>query len=556
MAQRIMEKLDRGAIAVKTEDGNIFLSWRLLADDPQNITFNIYRNNLKITEEPLSKTTCFTDTDGEKNDLYTIIPFLNEKEKIAQAAKTSVHPNPYFDIPLKTPEGYRPNDASAGDLDGDGDYEIILHQTGRSHDNSHNGPTSAPIFQAYKMDGTFLWEINLGTNIREGAHYTQFMVFDLDCDGKAELVCKTADGTTDGVGNRIGDLSKNYVNKNGKILEGPEYLTVFEGHTGKALATVDYIPSRYPLDGWGGIGGNGGNDSTGNRVDRFLACVAYLDGVHPSVVMCRGYYGRSVLAAWDWKAGKLKLRWVFDSTKPGLEKFSGMGNHNLTVADVDSDGKDEIIYGAMTVDDDGSGMYSTGLRHGDAMHVSDFIPTRPGLEVWGIHENEVPVKGYENGFGAALFDAATGEIIWGKLPGTDVRRGVAADIDSAHPGAEMWCTESEALWNTKGEIIGIKPSSANFLIWWDGDLQRELLDRNKISKYREGVLLEASGFRSNNGSKATPTLSADLFGDWREELILAAVDGKSLRIFNTTIPTNHRFITLMHNPQYRLSVAW
>ncbi|MGM0622233.1 MAG: dockerin type I domain-containing protein, partial [Bacteroidota bacterium] len=278
-------------------------------------------------------------------------------------------------------------------------------------------------------------------------------------------------------------------------------------------------------------------------------------GVHPSLVMCRGYYGRSVLAAWDWDGQTLKKRWVFDSSKPGLEKFSGMGNHNLSVADVDNDGKDEIIYGAMTVDDDGTGLYSTGLRHGDAMHVSDLLPDRPGMEVWGIHENEEPVEGYENVYGAALFDAATGEILWGKLPGKDVGRGVAADIDSTWPGAEMWCSGG-GLWNAKGEVAGPMPSSANFLVWWDGDLLRELLDRNKISKYKGKVLFEADGYHSVNGSKATPVLSADLFGDWREEIILAADDNQSLRIFTTTAPTSYRMTTLMHDPQYRLSVAW
>lgn len=555
-AQRIMEKLSRGAVALFSENQGVFISWRLLANDPGNIAFNVYRDQQKISNSPVKHATSFTDVSGTTQNSYEIIPVINGKELISVSEKIKVKPNSYFDIPLQTPEGYSPNDASVGDLDGDGNYEIILHQTGRAHDNSHNGMTSEPIFQAYKLDGTLFWEINLGKNIREGAHYTQFLVYDFDCDGKAEFACKTADGTTDGTGKIIGDPAANFVNENGKILEGPEFLTVFDGLTGKALATVDYIPNRYPLDGWGGIGGNGGTDNNGNRVDRFLACVAYLDGIHPSLIMCRGYYGRSVLAAWDWQNGELTSRWVFDSALPGLEKFSGMGNHNLTVADVDNDGKDEIIYGSMAVDDDGTGLYSTGLRHGDALHVGDLIPERPGLEVWGIHENEVPVKGYENGFGAALYDAKSGEIIWGKLPGTDVGRGVAADIDSTSPGAEMWCSGSGGLWNNKGEIMGESPTSANFLVWWDGDLLRELLDRNKISKYKGEILLNAEGFRSNNGTKATPTLSADLFGDWREEVILAAENGKSLRIFTTTIPTNYRFVSLMHDPQYRLSIAW
>ncbi len=555
-AQRIMENLNRGILAVVSGTDSVFVSWRLLATDPENIAFNVYRNDTKLNPEPLTKCTCFMDTNGSVDDFYAVIPVINEKENVTQKAGTTTHATSHFDFPLKTPEGYYPNDASVGDLNGDGNYELVLHQVGQGHDNSHRGMTNPPVFQAYRMDGKMLWEINLGRNIREGAHYTQFLVYDFDGDGKAELVCKTADRTKDGVGNVIGNPEVNYVNADGKILDGPEFLTVFDGMTGKALATVDYIPNRYPLDGWGGIGGNGGNDNNGNRVDRFLACVAYLDGVHPSMVMCRGYYGRSVLAAWDWQNGKLSSRWVFDSAKPGLEKYAGMGNHNLTVADVDNDGKDEIIYGSMAVDNDGTGLYSTGLRHGDALHVGDFIPSRPGLEVWGIHENEVPIKGYENGYGAALFDARTGEIIWGKLPGKDVGRGVAADIDSTSPGAEMWCSGSGGLWNNKGEIIGESPSSTNFLIWWDGDLLRELLDRNKITKYKGKVLLNAEGFRSNNGSKATPTLSADLIGDWREELILPTEDGQSLRIFTTTIPTRYRFVTLMQDPQYRLSIAW
>lgn len=554
--QRIMEKLSRGAISVFTEKQGVFISWRLLATDPENIAFNIYRNSKKINHSPLKNATCYSDASGTVQNKYEIIPVIDGTEVISNSEKIKVHPTPYFDIPLQSSDGYQPNDASVGDLDGDGDYEIVLHQTGRAHDNSHNGITSAPIFQAYKMDGTFLWEINLGKNIRDGAHYTQFLVYDFDCDGKAEFVCKTADRTTDGTGKIIGDINAKYVNENGKILDGPEFLTVFDGLTGRELTTADYIPNRYPTDGWGGVGGNGGTDNNGNRVDRFLACVAYLDGIHPSIIMCRGYYGRSVLAAWDWQNGKLTSRWVFDSALPGLEKFSGMGNHNLTVSDVDADGKDEIIYGSMAVDDNGSGMYSTGLRHGDALHVGDLDPERPGLEVWGIHENEVPVKGYKNGFGAALFDAKTGEILWGKLPGKDVGRGVAADIDSTSPGAEMWCSGSGGLWNNKGEIIGESPNSANFLVWWDGDLLRELLDRNKISKYKGEVLLHAEGFRSNNGTKATPTISADLFGDWREEVILATEDGKSLRVFTTTIPTGYRFVTLMHDPQYRLSIVW
>ncbi|MBO9672452.1 MAG: rhamnogalacturonan lyase [Sphingobacteriaceae bacterium] len=560
-AQRQMEKLDRGVIAVRQNNDSVYVGWRMLGTDADDIAFNLYRktgNNpaVKLNHDPIIKSTNFVDA-GVKFELpnsYFVKPVLKGHELEASKAFTLMAKAPvqqYLTIPLKTPEGYSPNDASVGDLDGDGEYEIVLHQTGRSRDNSSNGPTDPPIFQAYKLDGTFLWEINLGKNIREGAHYTQFMVYDLDGDGIAEMVCKTADGTVDGKGKVIGDATKDWRNPNGKILDGPEFLTVFSGKTGEALATTDYIPARGNIGAWGGKGGNGKNDNTGNRVDRFNACVAYLDGVHPSVVMCRGYYGRTVLAAWDWRNGKLTSRWVFDS-KDAKNPFSGQGNHNLTVADVDGDGKDEIIYGSMCVDDNGKGLYTTGLRHGDAIHVSDLDPERPGLEVFGIHEIEEGTKGP----GVAVYDAKTGEILWKGSLDEDVGRGVADNIDNTRYGAQMWWSGSNGLYDIKGNRIGDQPRSTNFVIYWDGDLSRELLDANHIDKYNGGRLFTADGAVSNNGTKSTPALSADIFGDWREELILRSYDNQSLRIYTTTIPTEHRNYTLMHDPQYRLSIAW
>ncbi len=560
-AQRQMEKLGRGMVAVKQGADSVFVSWRILGTEPDDIAFNLYRKTgsgspRKLNPTPLTKGTNFTDVsvNTSADNSYFVKPVIKNHEQEAGkafvlAAKTPVQQ--YLTIPLRTPPGYSPNDASVGDLDGDGEYEIILHQTGRGRDNSSSGLTDPPIFQAYKLDGTFLWEINLGKNIREGAHYTQFMVYDLDGDGIAEFACKTADGTIDGKGKVIGDSTKDYRNKNGKILDGPEFFTIFNGKTGEALATTDYIPARGDISGWGGSGGNGKTDNTGNRVDRFNACIAYLDGIHPSVVMCRGYYGRTVLAAWDWRGGKLTSRWVFD-TKNGKNPYSGMGNHNLSVADVDGDGKDEIIYGSMCVDDNGKGLYTTGLRHGDALHVSDLDPERPGLEVFGIHEIEEGTKGP----GAALYDAKTGVILWHGSDDEDVGRGVADNIDNTRMGAQMWWSGSNGLFDIKGNRIGEQPRSTNFLIYWDGDLSRELLDGNHIDKYSGGRLLTANGAVSNNGTKSTPALSADIFGDWREELILRAYDNQSLRIYTTTIPTDYRNYTLMHDPQYRLSIAW
>ncbi len=577
-AQRVMERLDRGLVAVRQTDGRVYVGWRLLGTDLETIAFNLYRKTgsqtIKLTQQPLRQSTNFVDTGAslDQANAYFIRPVLNGREQAASELVTLPANAPaqaYLTIPLQTPTGYTPNDASAGDLDGDGRYDLVVHQAGRGRDNGANGSTDEPLLEAYKLDGTFLWRINLGKNIREGAHYTQFMVYDLDGDGRAEVACKTADGTIDGTGKVIGDSTKHWVGTDGKIMAGPEFFTIFDGKTGAALATTDYIPSRNPTDGWGGNGGNGGTDNNGNRVDRFLACVAYLDGRLPSVIMCRGYYGRTVLAAWDWRDKKLTSRWVFDS-KNRENPFSGMGNHNLTVTDVDGDGRDEIVYGSMVVDDNGKGLFTTGLRHGDALHVSDWDPARPGPEAWGIHENEEPVPGYESGYGAALYNARTGKLIWGAFPGKDVGRGVAADIDSTNPGPEFWWSGSNGTYNLKGERVGDSPPSVNFLVWWDGDLTRELLDGNHIDKYRAGLLttgtpasgaptsrlLTAEGCSSNNGTKATPTLSADLLGDWREEVIFRTNDNKALRLYTTTIPTNHRFYTLMHDPQYRLSIAW
>lgn len=563
--RRQMEDLGRGVVAVNQGGGKVYVGWRLLGTDPEEIAFNLYRTtgtleSVKLNDRPLTHSTNFVDrgADASQPNSYFVKPLLQGQELAASAPFTLSAGAPvrqYLSIELQTLKGHTPNDASVGDLDGDGRYEIVVKQEMRGRDNSQSGFTGQTKLEAYTLSSDFLWRIDLGPNIREGAHYTQFIVYDLDGDGRAEVACKTADGTVDGTGKVIGDVDARYVNESGRILDGPEFFTIFDGRTGAALVTTKYLPPRGDVGGWGGVGGNGGNDRYGNRVDRFLACVAYLDGERPSVVMCRGYYGRSVLAAWDWREGKLTSRWVFDSAKPGLEKFSGQGNHSLSVADVDADGRDEIIYGAMVVDDDGTGLFSTDLRHGDALHVSDLDPTRPGLEVWGIHENENPVPGYENGFGAAMYCAATGRILWGKDPGRDVGRGVAADIDPNHLGAECW-GGSGGLHNCKGEPIGRSPPSANFLCWWDGDLLRELLDGNRIDKYGGPRLLTADGCVSNNGSKATPALSADLFGDWREEVVWRTSDGKELRIYTTTIPTRHRFATLMHDPQYRLSVAW
>jgi len=530
-AQRQMEKLGRGVVAIEQDDGKVYVGWRMLGTDPDDIAFNVYRNNTRVNNQPITESTNLVDSDGSVDAMYTVHAIINGSEG-EPSAPARVWGQNYISIGLQTPDGCTPNDASVGDLDGDGEYEIVLHQAPRGRDNARSGVTGQPIFEAYKLDGTFMWRINLGKNIREGAHYTQFMVYDLDGDGKAEFACKTADGTVDGKGNAIGDADADYRNSRGYILEGPEFLTIFDGQTGAEIVTTDYIPPRGNVSDWG--------DDYGNRVDRFLACIAYVDGQRPSLVMCRGYYTRAVLAAWNFRDGKLTHVWTFDSDDgtPGSRDYRGQGNHNLSVGDVDGDGKDEIVYGACAIDNDGKGLYSTGLGHGDAMHLSDIDPDRPGLEVFAIHER--PTHPY----GANLRDAATGKVIWG-LQSPDVGRGVAMDIDPRYRGYECWASGRglSGLYNCKGEKISdSKPRSCNMGIWWDGDVLREILDGVTIDKWdyinaTTTRLLSAEGCSRNNGTKSNPCLYADILGDWREELIARTRDGRELRIFTTTIPT-------------------
>ena len=550
------EHLGRGVIAIRENPSTVAVSWRYLSSDPMDESFDIYRNGEKVNKYPIRNVTFFQDIyKGTESVLYTVKAIQSKTESNYQLPSDA--PAGYLNIPLNRPENgttpagqsyfYAPNDASIGDVDGDGEYEIILKwDPSNAHDNSHDGYTGEVYFDCYKLNGQHLWRINLGRNIRAGAHYTQFMVFDLDGDGKAEVVMKTADGTVDGKGKVIGDAQADYRNEQGRILTGPEYLTVFNGLTGEAMQTIDYVPERGNLMDWG--------DNRGNRSDRFLACVAYLDGIHPSVVMCRGYYTRTVLAAYDWNGKELKERWIFDSNHPGCEDYAGQGNHNLRVGDVDGDGCDEIIYGSCAIDHNGKGLYTTKMGHGDAIHLTHFDPSRKGLQVWDCHENKRD--------GSTYRDAATGEILFQIKDSTDVGRCMAADIDPTQPGVEMWSLASGGIRNIKGEVVKarVRGLSCNMAVWWDGDLLRELLDRNIVSKYnwKKGVCERIAIFEgalSNNGTKATPCLQGDIVGDWREEVLLRTADNTALRLYVSTIPTDYRFHTFLEDPVYRISIA-
>ena len=574
---RQAENLGRAPVAVKTDEG-VYIGWRLLGLDPQNLGFHVYRDGARVTSTPITGSTNVLDPAGTTDSTYRIATVVGGVQKWVTPS-FSVWDDQTFDVALDKPAdaytkdgqpySYRAGDASIGDVDGDGEYEIILKwDPSNAKDNSQAGYTGNVYIDAYKLDGTRLWRIDLGNNIRAGAHYTQFQVFDYDGNGKAEIIMKTADGTVDGIGAVIGDARADYRNSGGYVLTGPEYLTVFNGETGAAIDTINYTPPRGDVGSWG--------DAYGNRVDRFLAATAYLDGEKPSVVVTRGYYTRTVAAAYDFDGSQLVQRWVFDTNDPAVgEPYMHQGNHNLSIADVDGDQKDEIVFGSMTIDDDGKPLYTTGLGHGDAMHVSNFDPSREGLEVFSVHE----APGGNGNQIATFRDAGTGEILWNVSGVRDTGRGAAGDIDPRFPGAEAWNIADGGAWNSPsgvihsaaGELISESIPAANFVTWWDGDLLREITDHAWTEETRTGVptiskwdweneraveIYRADGTLTVNDTKGNPSLQADLFGDWREEIVTRTDDSTALRIATTVDLTDHRLRTLQSDPVYRLGVAW
>ena len=610
--KRVMEKLDRGTVAVKTNDG-VYLSWRLLGTESlTNQAFDIYRDSEKIYTTGEHDATCYTDSKGTADNKYTVVPkgeAIDKTEAVDVWTTNTTYKGrsvAYKDIAYKVPDGgktpkdeeytYTANDMSVGDLDGDGEYEYIVKwDPSNSKDNSVKGYTGNVYLDAYELDGTLLWRIDLGVNIRAGAHYTQYMVYDFDGDGKSEVILKTAPGSKDGEGNYVskagknitkGDDKKDYRNSSGLLMGkdgGPEYLTVFNGETGAAMQTVDFDPPRSILTSseWG--------DSYANRSERYLAAVAYLDGVHPSVVMTRGYYTYVYAAAYTWDGTDLKEQWL--STNTPTEENGGtgctvkyadgtsknntnktlyaQGAHSVSVADVDNDGYDEIIFGSAVLDHDGTVLTYDGRGHGDAEHVSDF-DNDGKQEIFMAHEagkhndkiipDAVDIKRYN---GDIMLQAAQG----------DIGRGIMDNVDDEYALSSgnlslFWSVAADGIYNQAGEKVGNIPNTngsnmENFAVYWDGDLGRELLDGNKLVKYSIKSGTERIYYDSknstlpgsiNNSTKSNACLTADLFGDWREEIVLRYGDG--VRIYFSTIPTDYRLTTLMHDSQYRCAIAW
>ncbi|NPD92897.1 T9SS type A sorting domain-containing protein [Xylanibacter muris] len=610
-----MEKLNRGVVSVPAKSGTgRFVSWRMLGTDDENTKFEILRNGLSIKKD-ISEPTCYVDNKGSVSSEYKIVTWHDGVAADTSEVAKSWN-NIYLSLPLDRPAGgktndgeytYSPNDCSVGDVDGDGEYEIILKwDPSNSKDNSHEGYTGNVIFDCYKLDGTKLWRIDLGKNIRAGAHYTQFMVYDFDGDGRAEMICKTAPGSKDGKGYYVNQAATDpeiksasntidWRNTSGKIRGGQEYLTVFNGFTGEAVHTIFYNPNRATTYGgapswtfnWDDRSGKTDKEY-GNRGERYLATVAHLDGPakRPSAVMCRGYYTYAFLWAVDFDGNQLRQKWFHSSkskkqysvtdingeTKEytalpptgntsGSGTAYGNGNHNISVGDVNGDGRDEIIWGSCAIDHDGKMLYATGYGHGDAIHMSDLVPSNPGLEVFQVHEGAP--------YGWDIHDAATGMILHSSEGSGDNGRGLAADVIPSTKGFEFWSSNHREMRSCEtGRQVSDSKPSVNFRIYWNGTLFDEILDGNKMDEWNGSGFsrvypaggknfYEIASSSTCNGTKNTPNLQADILGDWREELILwDGSDAAHLNIFTTNVPTEFGVPTLMHDHVYRMGVAW
>lgn len=563
--------LKRGLMAVHTSKGNL-VSWRHREADGTGVKYCLYRGtspdgifSLIGNGDYIIDKTNYEDASGTANTYYKLCVYDKYGNLIEEEISGKTWDSQTMTIPLNVPidkvngATYAPNDASICDMDGDGEYEIILKWSpSNEKDAASSGTTSNPIIDCYKLDGTQLWRIDLGPNFFTSAHTIQFIAWDFDGDGYGEFMCKTAPGTIDGQGNYVllgdDDPKANLLSGRGKQDHGSEYITVFDGTTGAELSTIPYH-TAYADASWG--------DSNQNRSERYLAALAYLDGpdANPSPIFARGYYNCAFVAAYDWDGVQLKERWVSRNIDSGKGLY-GEGAHWISVGDCDGDGFQEIVYGSAALDHDGSLLYRTGLGHGDALHLGDFLTDRPGLEVFMAHE--------EKPYGFDLRDAKTGELLWHKTETGDTGRGLAAHFDSSEPSAQMIYSASKYMYNlddhgqngTNAWTIGSSGAGVNNRIYWDGDLYDEYYDKsiiahwNPTTKVFDRFKVNNGNYTYgtlNNGSKYNPCLLADVLGDWREEIITH--DGSNLIINATNYPTNFRIPHLMDDPQYRVQVV-